>query len=96
MPEKKPVLTQYRFFFWSISCCLEADRGMKLYVTHLSLGFVQHKSLVPVIILDFADVELHLGALLVLHRLPFVQSHLLGAFVLHFLSLILPSTQHTQ
>lgn len=66
-------------------------------LAHLSLGLVQHKSFAPVLsLVDFADVELHLGTVLVLHGLPLVQSHLLGTFVLHFLSLILPSTQNTQ
>lgn len=64
------------------------------YLTHLSLGLVQHKSLAPVLsFFDLADVELHLGTVFVLHGLPLVQSHLLGTFVLYFLSLILPSTQ---
>lgn len=67
------------------------------YLTHLGLGLVQHKSLAPVLsLVDFADVELHLGTVLVLHGLPLVQSHLLGTFVLYFLSLILPSTRNTQ
>lgn len=58
-----------------------------------ALGLVQHIALVPLAVgalVGLADVKLHLGALLVLHGLPFVQGHLLGALLLWFLHLVLP------
>lgn len=63
--------------------------------THPCLRLVQHKSLLPVFtLLDFTDVKLHLGTLLVLHCLPFIQSHLLRAFILYIFSLIFPLYSH--
>lgn len=62
--------------------------------THIfTLGLVQHVALLPLAVGSFiglADVELHLGALLVLHGLPLVQGHLFGAFIFHFFHLVLP------
>lgn len=58
-----------------------------------ALGLVQHIALVPLAVgalVGLADVKLHLGALLVLHGLPFVQGHLLGALLLRFLDFVLP------
>lgn len=62
--------------------------------THIfTLGLVQHIALLPLAVGSFvglADVELHLGALLVLHGLPLVQGHLFGAFIFHFFHLVFP------
>lgn len=62
--------------------------------THIfTLGLVQHVSFLPLAVCSFiglADVELHLGALLVLHGLPLVQGHLFRAFIFHFFHLVLP------
>lgn len=62
--------------------------------THV-LGLVQHVSFLPLAVgslVGLADVELHLGFLLVLLGLPFIQSHLLGFHFLRFTNLILPTT----
>lgn len=67
---------------------------VKPYITYiLTLGLVQYISFLPLAVgslVGLADVELHLGALLVLHGLPLVQGHLFGAFVFYFLNLVLP------
>lgn len=70
--------------------------------THVfALGLVQHVSFLPLAVgslVGLADVELHLGALLVLHGLPLVQGHLFGAFIFHLFDLVLsamPGTHKT-
>lgn len=70
--------------------------------THVfALGLVQHVSFLPLAVgslVGLADVELHLGALLVLHGLPLVQGHLFGAFIFHLFDLVLsamPGTHNT-
>lgn len=62
--------------------------------THIfTLGLVQHVSFLPLAVGSFVglpDVELHLGALFVLHGLPLVQGHLFGAFIFNLFNLVLP------
>lgn len=58
-----------------------------------TLGLVQHITLLPLAVgslVGLADVELHLGAFLVLHGLPLIQGHLLGSLFLNLFNLVLP------
>lgn len=78
----------------SSTCHLWEERTHSYHSYILALGLVQDVSLLPlavVALVGLADVELYLGALLVLHGLPLVQGHFLGSLVLCLLGFIFPS-----